>query len=141
MWRLQLKPLLEHHRISAYQLARATAGKLSESTVYSLSRAPQKRIDLDSLQVVAVALQQIIGQPVTLDDLIKDLPTNEPNMNTKYAQLFKNAKPVTREHQERVWTTWTPEELEADEAYWNARAQEKGKVRDRVSNRRRDEEF
>jgi hypothetical protein len=141
MWRFQLKPFLERHRISAYQLARATTGKLSESTVYTLSRAPQKRIDLDSVRTVVTALQEITGQRVTLEDLITELPENDPGTNSKYAHLFKHAKPVTRELQERVWHTWTPEERAADEAYWEARARESETLRDAIRERRRDEEF
>jgi hypothetical protein len=119
MLRLHLKPFLERHRISAYQLARATKGKLSESTVYSLSREPQRRVDLNSVGVVIEALGEITGEDVTIQDLIETVQEQKPIINPKYAYLLKHAKPATLEHFERTTYKASKEELEADEQFWN----------------------
>jgi hypothetical protein len=143
MLRLHLKPFLERHRISAYQLARATKGKLSESTVYSLSREPQRRVDLNSVGVVIEALEEMTGEDVTLLDLVSNVEESPAvtNVNPKYAHLFKDAKPATKKQLERVWSKWTPEERAEDDAYWAERAEEKERVRKIMEQRPRDEEF
>lgn len=125
MLRFHLKPFLERHRITAYQLARATKGKLSESTVYAMSRAPLQRIDLDSVRVVMSALEEMIGVTVQLEDLVGELSEVTQTINPRLAQLLKHAKPATAEQLQRVWTDWTPEELAADDQYWLERDGEK----------------
>ncbi len=129
MLRFHLKPFLERHHITAYQLARATKGKLSESTVYAMSRAPLQRIDLNSVRVVMTALEAMTGEQVAVQDLLEDI-ADKPSINPKYAHLLVNAKPADPRDLERIWTEWTPEELEADNAYWRDRDREKQSMRD-----------
>jgi hypothetical protein len=132
MLRFHLKPFLERHRISAYQLARATKGKLSESTVYSLSREPQRRVDLNSVGVVIEALEEMTGEDVTLLDLVSNVEESPmmTNVNPKYAHLFKDAKAATKEQLERVWWKWTPEELEEDDRFWQEYREEQRKLQE-----------
>ena len=125
MLRFHLKPFLERHQITAYQLARATKGQLSESTVYGMSRAPLQRIDLDSVRVVMNALEEMIGAHVQLEDLMTELPEPTQIIHPRLAELLKHAKPATAEQLQRVWTEWTPEELAADDQYWLERDGEK----------------
>jgi hypothetical protein len=141
MLRFHLKPFLERHHITAYQLARATKGKLSESTVYGMSRAPLQRIDLSSVKIVMTALEEITGECVRVEDLIEDVQDVKLSINPKYAHLLKTAKPATRASVERVWGDWTPQELEADEAYWHERQLQKRAMIETISTRRRNEEF
>jgi primosomal protein N' len=130
MLRFHLKPFLERHRISAYQLARATKGKLSESTVYSLSREPQRRVDLNSVGVIVETLKELTGETVQIQDLIENVPEEKPLINPKYAYLLKDAKPATREQLEKVWWHWTPEELEEDDRFWNEYREEQRKLQE-----------
>lgn len=141
MLRFHLKPFLERHHITAYQLARATKGKLSESTVYGMSRAPLQRIDLDSVGVVMSALEIMTGERVQVQDLIEQMPESALSINPKYAHLLKDAQPVTRAALERVWQQWTPEEIDSDDAYWAAREREKQLMLEQITARRREEEF
>lgn len=124
MLRLHLKPFLERHNISAYQLARATRGRLSEATVYGMARRPLQRIDLDSVDTVIDALQNLIGQPVTLLDLVE---RTEAGINPKYAHLLRNAQPLPPGHAERTASAWSDEELAEDERYWkDSREEQRG---------------
>ncbi len=115
MLRLHLKPFLERHRISAYQLARATRGRLSEATVYGMARRPLQRIDLDSVSMVIDALESLTGQPVTLLDLVEK---TQEGPNPKYAHLLRGARPLPPGHAERTAPAWSAEELAEDERYW-----------------------
>ncbi len=119
MLRFHLKPFLTRHRISAYQLARATKGKLSESTVYSLSREPQERINLKSVEIVMNALKEMTGEHVQIQDLIEDTQEEKLVINPKFAHLLKDAKPVGQDHFERTTYRAAPEELAQDERFWN----------------------
>ncbi len=123
MTRFHLKPFLEQHQISAYQLVRATKGKLSESTVYSMSREPLKRIDLDSVQVVVKALQELTGESVQIQDLIENQDIKS-NINPRYAHLIKKSKPMTKHHLQSTTSPATPEELEQDKVFWLKHRQE-----------------
>lgn len=113
--RLHLKPFLERHQISAYQLARATRGRLSEATVYGMARRPLQRIDLDSVGAVIDALESLTGQTVSLLDLVE---RTEEGVNPKYAHLLKNARPLPPGHAERTAPAWSAGELAEDERYW-----------------------
>ena len=119
MLRFHLKPFLERHRISAYQLVQATKGKLSESTVYGMSRKPLQRIDLDSVRVILGALSDLTTQPVQMQDLLEDRQEIEAQINPKYAELLKNAKPATKAALQNTISPATPDELENDQMFWS----------------------
>lgn len=125
--RLHLKPFLERHQISAYQLARATRGRLSEATVYGMARKPLQRIDLDSVGTVIDALESLTGQPVTLLDLVE---RTEGGINPKYAHLLKQARPLPAGHAERTAVPWSAEELAEDERYWQTYREEQLALQD-----------
>ena len=136
MLRFHLKPFLERHHISAYQLARATRGKLSEATVYSLSRAPQRRIDLESVKTVIGALEQLTGEKLTLLEFLDELPDQEPSLNLKLAQILKSAKPAGAGHLRRTASPGTPEELEEDEHFWQNHRAQQAELQQHVEERR-----
>lgn len=115
MLRLHLKPFLERHHISAYQLARATRGRLSEATVYGMARKPLQRIDLDSVSTVIHALEALTGEAVSLTDLVE---RTEAPVNPKYVHLLKNAQPLPPGHAQRTAPAWSPEERAEDEQFW-----------------------
>jgi hypothetical protein len=130
MLRFSLKPFLERHQISAYQLVQATKGKLSESTVYGMSRKALQRVDLGSAGLIIEALRELTDEPVQFQDLLEESDvSNEINqksgINPKYAYLLENAKPFTKDDLDKVWSEWTPEELEADKQFWSDREREK----------------
>jgi hypothetical protein len=136
MLRFNLKPFLERHHISAYQLARATRGKLSEATVYSLSRAPQRRIDLESVKTVIGALEQLTGEKLTLLEFLDELPEQEPVVNPKLAQILKSAKPAGAGHLSRTAIRASPGELEEDEHFWEDHRTQQAEIQHRMEERR-----
>jgi hypothetical protein len=69
LWKL--KPFLEQHNISAYALAKEVAAKLSSNTVYSLVRETPKRVDIESLEAILVALRDMTGQKVDIHHLLE----------------------------------------------------------------------
>jgi hypothetical protein len=130
MLRFSLKPFLESHQISAYQLVQATKGKLSESTVYGMSRKPLQRVDLGSAGLIIQALRELTDEPVQFQDLLEEFDVSQEalqnsGINPKYAHLIENAKPFTKDDLDRVWSEWTPEELDADKKFWSGRERER----------------
>jgi hypothetical protein len=71
----KLKPFLERHNISAYALAKQAASKLASNTVYSLVRKTPKRVDMESLEVILVALKELTGKKVDIPHLLEYKPT------------------------------------------------------------------
>jgi hypothetical protein len=130
MLKFSLKPFLERHQITAYQLVQATKGKLSESTVYGMSRKALQRVDLGSAGVIIEALRELTDEPVQFQDLLEDSDVSneaiqKSGINPKYAYLLENAKPVTKDDLDKVWSEWTSKELEADKQFWSDREREK----------------
>lgn len=117
MLRLHLKPFLERHHLSAYQLVRATRGQLSEATVYGMARKPLQRIDLGSVETIIQALEALTGETVSLLDLIEQ---GEAPIKAKYAHLLRNAPVLPPGHAERTAPAWNPEELAEDEQFWQS---------------------
>jgi Cro/C1-type HTH DNA-binding domain len=67
----KLKPFLEHHNISAYALAKQVAPKLASNTVYSLVRETPKRVDMESLEMILIALKELTGKKVDIPQLLE----------------------------------------------------------------------
>ncbi len=65
----KLREYLDRHEVSAYALAQAT--DLAPSTVYALARGRQRRTDLDVLDKVLTALEQLTGERVSVCDLLE----------------------------------------------------------------------
>jgi DNA-binding Xre family transcriptional regulator len=65
----KLREYLDRHEVSAYALAQAT--DLAPSTVYALARGRQRRTDLDVLDKVIEALEQLTGERVSVCDLLE----------------------------------------------------------------------
>jgi hypothetical protein len=70
----KLKPFLEHHNISAYALAKQVAPKLASNTVYSLVRETPKRVDMESLEMILIALKELTGKKVDIPQLLEYKP-------------------------------------------------------------------
>ena len=68
--RLTVREFLKSRGVTAYQVAAHTKGHLSRNAVYALARNQADRLDLRTLEKFALALEQLTGQPVTLDDLL-----------------------------------------------------------------------
>lgn len=66
----QLRPLLERHSLSAYQLAQTLKGKMSAGSVYTLARGDTERVSLATLGHVLGALEQLTGTRYTAADLL-----------------------------------------------------------------------
>ncbi len=70
----KLKPFLEQHHISAYALAKQVAPKLAANTVYSLVRETPKRVDIESLEIILIALKELTGEKVDIPQLLEYKP-------------------------------------------------------------------
>jgi hypothetical protein len=70
----KLKPFLEQHNISAYALAKQVAPKLASNTVYSLVRETPKRVDIESLELILIALKELTGKKVDIPHLLEYKP-------------------------------------------------------------------
>ena len=64
-----LKDYLNRHEVTPYQLAKATG--LSVNTVYPLARGEAKGIQLETLQTVLSALDELTGERVALTDVLE----------------------------------------------------------------------
>lgn len=70
-----LKEYLTRHDLTAYQLAKATG--LSVNTIYPLARGEAKGIQLETLQTVLGALDELTGARVELTDVLEREAPNE----------------------------------------------------------------
>ena len=70
----KLKSFLEQHNISAYALAKQVAPKLASNTVYSLVRETPKRVDLESLELILIALKELTGKKVDIPHVLEYKP-------------------------------------------------------------------
>ena len=80
---LALKAYLASNNLSAYRLAQATKGRVSERTIYSLARGGVSRIDLGTLGRVLTALETLTGHPVGPVDLLGVTEVDEPDAQTE----------------------------------------------------------
>ncbi len=88
--RLNLNKFLIQHAISPYRVVKETT--LAPNTVYDLARKPAQRIDLATIAQVLVALEKIIGQPVTINDLLETTQGSlEKTVEPDLAVLVKKA--------------------------------------------------
>lgn len=65
-----LRQYLNTHGLSAYRLAQAARGRVSERTVYALARGEVSRVDLGTLGAVLSTLEELTGEPVSPADLL-----------------------------------------------------------------------
>lgn len=71
MTQWKLKKFMEDHRIKPGDLARATEGKLSRTSIYSLMQDDRPRgINFATLDALIPALSRILKEPVEITDLI-----------------------------------------------------------------------
>jgi transcriptional regulator with XRE-family HTH domain len=113
-----LKPYLERHNITTYRLAKDSG--ITASTLYGLARKRTQNIDLATVSRIIDSLQRLTGRKVSITDLLEN--TNETaSINPQLTALLKNAKPFKA----TTTPTWTSEELEEDERYWQAKRLEK----------------
>jgi DNA-binding Xre family transcriptional regulator len=68
---IRLREELQRREISAYRLVQAVQGRITPKAIYALASGKAKRIDLETLGVVATALERASEQPVTAADLLE----------------------------------------------------------------------
>jgi DNA-binding Xre family transcriptional regulator len=118
MLHFNLKPYLERHKITTYRLAKDSG--ITASTLYGLARKRTQQIDLATVSRIIDSLQRLTGRKVSITDLLEN--TNETaSINPKLTALLKNAKPF----EVTSTPTWTSEELDEDERYWQTKRLEK----------------
>ncbi len=69
--RWKLDEFLKSHSITVYALAQKTEGRLTRTTLYNLTNKPQKRIDLETLNVLISTLSEMLGREVELTELLR----------------------------------------------------------------------
>lgn len=67
--RFNLGKYLERHGITPYRLVKESG--LATNTIYSLSRQPAQRIDLDTVSTILNSLERITGKPVSITDMLE----------------------------------------------------------------------
>lgn len=78
-----LKQYLKAHGLSAYKLARAARGRVSERTVYALARGEASRVDLSTLGAVISTLEELTGEPVGPADLLQAVMVPGPDREAR----------------------------------------------------------
>ena len=73
----KLKTFLDAHGITPYKLSKLTHGKLSRTSVYSLSSDRVEAVKLDSLAAIIPALSELTGRQVTVSDLLEVVPQGQ----------------------------------------------------------------
>ncbi|MDL2342701.1 helix-turn-helix transcriptional regulator [Deinococcus sp. MIMF12] len=74
-----LRQYLNTHGLSAYRLAQAARGRVSERTVYALARGEASRVDLGTLGAVITTLEELTGEPVSPGDLLTAVTVPGPD--------------------------------------------------------------
>ena len=130
--RLKFAELLRSRGMNPNRLIQSGHG-LSRTTIYALANAKGRvRLDLDVLAKAIEAVAAETGRPVELSDVLEfadDVVEREP---VDYNAFLAGLKP--RKFDDLLGPkAFSAKELEADEAYWQAKAGE-----DQVLNTKRD---
>lgn len=78
-----LRHYLATHGLSAYRLAQAARGRVSERTVYALARGEASRVDLGTLGAVMSTLEELTGEPVSPADLLQAVTVPGPDREAR----------------------------------------------------------
>lgn len=78
-----LRHYLAAHGLSAYRLAQAARGRVSERTVYALARGEASRVDLSTLGAVISTLEELTGEPVSPSDLLGAVTVPGPDREAR----------------------------------------------------------
>ena len=78
-----LRHYLAAHGLSAYRLAQAARGRVSERTVYALARGETSRVDLGTLGAVMTTLEELTGEPVSPADLLTAVTVPGPDREAR----------------------------------------------------------
>lgn len=78
-----LRHYLATHGLSAYRLAQAARGRVSERTVYALARGEATRVDLNTLGAVMSTLEELTGEPVSPADLLQAVTVPGPDREAR----------------------------------------------------------
>lgn len=78
-----LRHYLTAHGLSAYRLAQAARGRVSERTVYALARGEASRVDLSTLGAVISTLEELTGEPVSPGDLLQAVTVPGPDREAR----------------------------------------------------------
>ncbi len=110
----KLKAYLEHHKLSAYALTKAT--DLSPNTVYTIARGDTNQVRLETLAGLLGGLRKLTGREVSLEDVLEHeyRPESEENALEREHALWESAlleasgSPV---HEPYDWGDVSPETL------------------------------
>lgn len=78
-----LRHYLAAHGLSAYRLAQAARGRVSERTVYALARGETSRVDLSTLGAVMSTLEELTGEQVSPADLLQAITVPGPDQEAR----------------------------------------------------------
>lgn len=81
--RFTLRQYLTTHGLSAYRLAQAARGRVSERTVYALARGEASRVDLSTLGAVISTLEELTGETVSPADLLQSVTVPGPDQEAQ----------------------------------------------------------
>jgi hypothetical protein len=118
--RVSLDRYLKMKNLTAYRLAQETAGAVARGSIFALARGEKvKRVDLETLSEVMVALNRITGEAVTPNDLFeviedKDLDQDQAWLDASAADLAAHLADLEKDV--------PPEELNAWQGSFNQAA-------------------
>lgn len=107
---IRLREELQRRGISAYRLVQVVQGRITPKAIYALASGKAKRIDLETLGVVATALERASGQPVTAADLLEF--QSEPVEPETQPFQWNQAKQYTDPEAEDFTPVYRPCEIE-----------------------------
>ena len=81
MIKICLSDYLSDQGISAYRLAKETQGKAARNSIYALARGDMQRVDLETLNTVMQALENMTGQAPSFDDLFERIEPQNVEIN------------------------------------------------------------
>lgn len=71
---IRLREELQRRSLSAHRLVQEAQGRITPEAFDALASGKTKRVDLETLGIVASALERASGQPVTATDLLEFQP-------------------------------------------------------------------
>ena len=71
---IRLREELQRRSISAHRLAQEAQSRITPEAIDALASGKTKRVNLETLGIVASALERASGQPVTATDLLEFQP-------------------------------------------------------------------
>ncbi|MCP2014793.1 DNA-binding Xre family transcriptional regulator [Deinococcus sp. HSC-46F16] len=112
--RWTLDATLKRYAKNPHALVQASG--LAKTTVYSIVNGETTSVELKTLEKLLLGLEQLTGDPMTIEDILKREAPGELDP-ALHAQLL-NAEPFDWEETRKLIPEWTPEEKAENDEFW-----------------------